>query len=81
MSELGLGHKNFGWITHSLSFFVVGYRLRLRRKQITDAGLKEVAKLAQLKEIYLRGTKVTKSGVAQLQKALPKCEIDSNPTK
>ena len=56
-------------------------RLDLYSTKITDAGLKEVAKLKQLKELNLLGTKVTEAGVAELQKALPKCEIDSNPTK
>jgi hypothetical protein len=40
-----------------------------------------VAKLQKLTELYLSNTKVTKAGVAQLKKALPNCEIDSNPTK
>ena len=43
--------------------------------KITDTGLKEVAKLKQLKRLFLEGTKVTKAGVAELQKALPKCII------
>jgi hypothetical protein len=33
---------------------------------ITDAGLKELAKLQQLTYLNLRDTKVTKAGVAQL---------------
>ena len=48
---------------------------------ITDAGLKEVGKLQKLKVLNLRDTKITDAGVAELQKALPKCEISSNPTK
>ena len=47
--------------------------------QITDAGLKEVAKLKQLRELYFAGTKITKVGVAELQKALPKCKILKQP--
>ena len=43
--------------------------------KFTDAGLKEVAKLQQLRELYLIGTKVTKAGVAELKKALPNCSI------
>jgi hypothetical protein len=46
--------------------------------QITDAGLKEVAKLKNLDTLDLRLTKVTKAGVAELQKALPKCKIYIN---
>jgi hypothetical protein len=37
--------------------------------------------LQKLTNLDLLGTKVTKAGVAELQKALPKCRIDSNPTK
>jgi hypothetical protein len=46
--------------------------------KITDVGLKELAKLTQLKRLYLRNTKVTKAGVAELQKALPNCNITHN---
>jgi len=46
--------------------------------KINDTDLKEVAKLKQLSFLNLEYTKVTKAGVAQLQKALPKCEIYSN---
>ena len=49
--------------------------------QITDAGLKELAKLKQLEGLVLVDTKITKAGVAELQKALPKCRIESNPKK
>ncbi len=50
--------------------------LDLTGTQITDAGLKEVAKLQKLKELDLTNAKtVTKEGVAELQKALPKCKI------
>jgi len=37
--------------------------------------------LQKLRTLYLKDTKVTKAGVAQLKKALPNCEIESNPTK
>jgi len=43
--------------------------------QITDVGLKDVAKLKKLDYLYLRATQVTKVGVAELKKALPKCKI------
>ncbi len=55
--------------------------LGLPRTQITDAGLKDVAKLQWLTRLYLRGTKITTAGVAELKKALPKCTIHSNPKK
>ena len=50
-------------------------KLRLQNTQITDAGLKDIAKLQQLRRLRLSNTKVTDAGVAELQKALPKCEI------
>jgi len=40
-----------------------------------------VAKLHQLSTLNLNFTKVTKAGVAQLQKALPECKIDHNAKK
>ena len=55
--------------------------LNLDYTKITDAGLKEVAKLQKLTILYLGYTKVTKAGVAELQKALPKCDIRHNATK
>ena len=42
---------------------------------MTDAGLKELKDLKQLTSLYLGGTKVTADGVADLQKALPGCQI------
>ena len=57
-------------------------RLILQGTQITDEGLWEVAKLQQLKSLNLVFCpKVTKAGVAGLQKALPNCRIASNPRK
>jgi hypothetical protein len=47
----------------------------LNGTQISDAGLKELAALQQLQTLWLSGTQVTTNGVAELQKALPKCKI------
>jgi len=44
-------------------------------------GLKELAKLHKLKFLELSDTKVTDAGMAELKKALPNCNIYSNPTK
>jgi hypothetical protein len=42
---------------------------------VTDAGLKELAQIQGLTILDIRHTKLTKAGVAELQKALPKCKI------
>ena len=42
---------------------------------VTDAGLEHLRGLTQLQVLYLRVTPVTGAGVAELQKALPKCGI------
>jgi hypothetical protein len=51
-------------------------RLDFNDTQITDVGLKELAKLQKLESLSVIGTKVTKAGVAELKKALPNCEIE-----
>ncbi len=56
-------------------------RLSLFRTKITDAGLKDVAKLQELTGLYLGGTQITDAGVAELKKALPKCNIWHNSQK
>jgi internalin A len=48
--------------------------LRLFNTNVGDEGLKELVELKQLRRLEL-GTKVTETGVAELQRALPGCEI------
>ena len=43
-------------------------RLTLGYTQITDEGLKEVAKLQQLTTLYLHGTKITDAGLRGMAK-------------
>ena len=62
-------------VLESLPVPTSAFGLVLRKIQITDAGLKEVAKMTHLTSLSLYGTRVTKTGVAELQKALPKCKI------
>jgi len=50
--------------------------LDLTQTQITDAGLKEVAKFQQLTFLDLSRTQFTDAAVAELKKALPNCNID-----
>ncbi|NQV26316.1 MAG: SUMF1/EgtB/PvdO family nonheme iron enzyme [Rhodopirellula sp.] len=50
--------------------------LQLMGTQVTDDGLQHLSGLTNLKRIMLDGTKVTAAGIAELQKALPDCEIE-----
>jgi len=43
--------------------------------QVTDAGLVHLKGLTNLETLVLDETQVTSAGVAELQKALPKCKI------
>ena len=49
--------------------------LRLALTQITDAGLVHLKGLTNLESLSLFGTQVTDAGIAELQKALPNCQI------
>src|SRR6516162_4962276 len=49
--------------------------LELEDTRVSDDSLNELAGLKQLEFLSLHGTRVTSKGVAELQKALPKCEI------
>jgi hypothetical protein len=43
---------------------------------------KGLEKLTELQELHLQNNPdLTKAQIAELQKALPKCKISSNPTK
>jgi len=54
--------------------------LHLNNNQLTS--VKGLEKLNQLKELNLVNNRnLTKAQIAELQKALPKCKITSNPTK
>ena len=54
--------------------------MTLGRNKLTS--VKGLENLAQLKYLYLRGNPaLTQAQIDELQKALPNCEIDSNPTK
>ena len=47
----------------------------MRGPKVTDAGLKHLAGLKQLRKLDLTGTKVTDKGKADLKKALPNLKI------
>jgi hypothetical protein len=42
---------------------------------VTDAGLKELKDLKNLRELTIRDTKVTNDGAKEIQDALPMCKI------
>ena len=44
--------------------------------RVSDAGLKELAACKQLKRLIVRFSSVTKTGVAELMKALPTVEVE-----
>jgi hypothetical protein len=49
--------------------------LGLARTQVSDAGLEYLRGLTQLRHLFLNNTRVTDASVAELQKALPNCDI------
>jgi hypothetical protein len=49
--------------------------LNLTGTRVTDAGLKEIATLKNLTQLVITGTSTSNAGVADLQKALPYCNI------
>jgi hypothetical protein len=49
--------------------------LDLKFTKVTDAGLKHLTALKSLRSLDVRNTDATKTGVAELQKALPDCRI------
>ncbi|HEV3020927.1 MAG TPA: hypothetical protein VGX76_00610 [Pirellulales bacterium] len=49
--------------------------LSLGTTAVTDGGLQHLKGLTELKELYLDYTAVTDAGVADLQKAIPNCQI------
>jgi len=52
--------------------------LSFRGRNISDESLKDLAKCKGFIFVDLKGTLVTKAGVDELQKALPKCHIISD---
>lgn len=53
-------------------------RLDISFNPITDEGIQHLHDLTKLQSLDLRATKVTLEGVELLQKALPRCRIESN---
>lgn len=55
--------------------------LDLAKTSIDDEQVSELANLSALVSLDLRGTRVTVGGVQKLQRALPRCQIDWEPTR
>ena len=51
----------------------------LDQSPVTDAGLTHLKGLKALTYLGLNRTQITDAGVAELQKALPKCKITKSP--
>jgi hypothetical protein len=49
--------------------------LNLAETKVTDRGLRSIAGIKTLKEIYLWGSGVTEDGIAFLRKELPEAKI------
>lgn len=62
-------------LVHLTGFTKLEY-LSLENTQVTDAGLEHLASLKRLIHLNVSDTQVTDVGVAELQKALPNCQID-----
>lgn len=50
--------------------------LDLTDARVTDGAINDLAALSGLKKVVLKGTQVSNSGIARLQRALPGCTID-----
>ena len=50
-------------------------KVDLSKTQVTDAGLVHLKELANLQYLFLGEAKITDSGIVELQKTLPNCEI------
>jgi internalin A len=50
--------------------------LSLSNTQVTDVGLRHLARLTWLRRLNLAHTAVTNDAVAELQRALPGCRIE-----
>ena len=77
---LNLGDGKLTELPKGLEKFTELETLFLENNQLTD--VKGLEKLTQLKILWLDDNPdLTKAQIDELQKALPKCDISSNPTK
>ena len=74
--DLSLGHPNLtDLFAKNLAELKQLKRLSLAGSGLSDAGIKHLAGLTNLESLDLRRTKASAAGIAELQKALPKCQI------
>ncbi|HEY4263429.1 MAG TPA: hypothetical protein VGM98_24915, partial [Schlesneria sp.] len=52
--------------------------LAIEKEAVTDRGLREVAKLANLRMLTLSGTRITDEGIAEFKKGCPSVSIFKN---
>ena len=80
LQELNLLDNKLTEVPKELEKFTKLTELSLYKNKLTD--VKGLEKLTQLMGLYLlNNSDLTKAQINQLQKALPKCKIFSNPTK
>ena len=80
LTSLDLGGNQLTKVPKELEKLTKLKELWLHENMLTN--LKGLENLTQLKELYLEDNPdLTKAQIAELQKALPKCTIHSNPTK
>ena len=54
-------------------------RLTLRGMPITDAAIKQLSRLKNLKRLDVRDTEISAEGLSRLKVALPACEVEGGP--
>ena len=80
LSELSLSYNNLTEIPKGLERITQLKVLYLDDNELTD--VKSLEKLTQLEQLSLKANPdLTIAQIAELQKALPRCEVYSNPTK
>ena len=80
LTSLDLGGNQLTEVPKGLEKLTKLNRLWLHKSMLTN--VKGLEKLAQLEKLNLyNNPALTKAQIAELQEALPKCQIKSNPTK
>ena len=76
MIDLSLGHPNqTDLFAKNLAELKQLKRLSLAGSSLSDVGIQHLAGLTNLESLDLRRTKASAAGIAELQQALPKCQV------